>query len=590
MSTKLSQVQQDESAHIKQPATSKFERLLPYTFLLSAELALLLTGAILPLHGLWFHAALLIPLNQWLLFPAHLLFPGKELTPTLFQLKDVPPTVAQSWQATGLLLGAFIVIFVVYAGAIFYLPRLVRRRAIILATILLGTTCILMPVVLSPDILSYISYARMGVIYHLNPLVAIPRDIQHDPIYPHLYWIDQPSAYGPTWALLSCALQWLIELFFGPQNIGMMVLALRVLGLISHVCAVLLVWAIAGHLLRQQKIPLTPARERARTLATLAFAWNPLLLFEACVNAHNDTIVLLFVLLALWFLVRTTTIRPAAYIPATILLVLAACLKINVALFVPGLLVFIWAQTRQLRAAIITLVLYGGLIIAFYAPFWQGGAILNLLHANPGTYRAINTFPDFLSHFYNSIVHLAGYPLAADAGSPAENALRLASLGLFAISYCLLCWKTIGAAIKLRPLSIAPSSFTVLQLIRWMALAWFLYNILGSPWFWPWYTTIFFGLFALLEATGGGNIRKPAFLARWSSPWLVCMLAFSMLSLYCFHTWAPSTSFVAWLPGFRWTYLRGLWAWLVPPLTIWALSLVLHRQKSQAVSQKLINK
>src|SRR5206468_2004402 len=105
--------------------------------------------------------------------------------------------------------------------------------------------------------------------------------------------------YGPIWAIITCALQWMTSIF-GTQNLAPMVLALRLFGVSAHLCSTLLVWSIAGHLLRAQNQPSSPLRIQA----TLAFAWNPLLLFEACVNAHNDTVVFLFVLLAIWLLVQ----------------------------------------------------------------------------------------------------------------------------------------------------------------------------------------------------------------------------------------------------------------------------------------------
>src|SRR5207302_7069741 len=71
-------------------------------------------------------------------------------------------------------------------------------------------------------------------------------------------------------------------------------------GLLMHILSTILIWSISAHLLARKGLA-TPVQ---RMRATLAFAWNPLLLFEACVNAHNDEAVLFFVLLAIWFLVR----------------------------------------------------------------------------------------------------------------------------------------------------------------------------------------------------------------------------------------------------------------------------------------------
>src|SRR2546426_10748854 len=47
------------------------------------------------------------------------------------------------------------------------------------------------------------------------------------------------------------------------------------------------------------------------------------------------------------------------------------------------------------------------------------------------------------------------------------------------------------------------------------------------------------------------------------------ILVFSMLSMYCFYTWAPLESFVPGLPGFLWTEFRGLYVWTLPLLVVY---------------------
>src|SRR6266700_3963792 len=260
--------------------------------------AFLLIGATLPLYGLRFQTSLLSDLFPWLLEPTRLLFPGRPLHPALFHFNQASsPPIGLSWQDTALLFSLFVLQLIIYIAAVHYLPRLITRRYIIGSLILLGLICSLFPIVTSPDIFSYISYARMGVLYHLDPLTTVPRIINHDPVYQYLYWTDQPSAYGPVWVIISSALQWITGMF-GTAKLAPMVLALRLLGLAAHLWSTWLVWSIAGYLLRAQGQPSSPLRVQA----TLAFAWNPLLLFEACVNAHNDTVVFLFVLLAIWLL------------------------------------------------------------------------------------------------------------------------------------------------------------------------------------------------------------------------------------------------------------------------------------------------
>jgi hypothetical protein len=543
--------------------------------------SIIIIGAILPLYGLLFHTALLTQLGQWVLLPAHLLFPGWPLTPSLVNGSDSPPPpIALGWQHVFLLLGGFVLILICYLFALRSLPERIGRRYILISTLLIGSVCVLVPVVTSQDIFSYIIYARMAIIYQLNPLTTLPGAIHADPVFQHLYWKDQPSAYGPTWIYITGFLQQVT----GDSVVGM-ILALRLLSLGAHLWSTLLIWSIGGRLQRQKRGIIS---KRALTQATLAFAWNPLLLFEACVNAHNDAVLLLFVLIAIWFLVTQTPGAPwrtsivnggrffaRSLLPTTrcimltaFMLALATCLKVNIVLLFPGLLLFLWTKPRRMCMISVALVVYGGTILLLYAPFWQDGALLNILHINPGTYRDINNLPEFLSHFYNSVAHLLGAPLAPDIGSPSEMFVHTLSICAFVIIYALSCGLALGieeaGSLKLpgEPLS------TPLQLIRWMTLIWLLYCAFGTPWTWPWYAVTFFGLFALLEAVDNEKWSEHPYLSMLRLPGSVRLLAFSMLSLYCFYTWAPFASFVPWLPGFRWAYWRGLWVWLLPCLVM----------------------
>ena len=539
------------------------QKLLLIVLLVVMLSALLFLDAVLPLAGFWFHTALLTQTGSWALLPTHIFFPGWAVTSSVSSLTPTPPSIALSWLQIPLLITAMLLVFLAYVFALHRVPlSIINYRSILYSTLLLGLLCILVPVVTSTDIYSYIIYARMGVIYHLNPLTTLPTSIHNDPTFVHLYWSSQPSAYGPTWVAFSSLLQWL-TLPFGRQSLLPMVLALRFSGLLAHVCSTLLIWSITGQL--QQRFGLVSARKRM--VATLAFAWNPLLLFEACVNAHNDAMLLLLILLAIWFLLLGTH-KLRGNILATLMLVLATCLKLNVALLIPFFLIFIWKQENQENALLRTpfvrtlsmALLYAGSIILLYAPFWQNGKILHIIQTNPTTSRDINTLPEFLSHLYNSFMGALGYPLAPVDGSQAESITHALSIAIFVVLYAILCWRAI---VQTQSMQTLPS------LIRWLALAWLLYYVFGTPWFWPWYIVTLFGLYALVEATSEvdtllfGIVRLP--LAMY-------LLAFSMLSIYSFYAWGPHVSYIPGLPAFQWAFLRGLWAWIIPLLALrWPL-------------------
>lgn len=565
-------IQADRTA--KAIATIKYTRrsfFLPFALFFAMVGAIFLLDAVLPLEGLWFHNVLLTQVGPWFQWPATLLFPGWNVTaPLPYANPDYSPPIALGWEQIPFLLAAFLAVFLVYLLAIRRLPRQVTHRYILISTVVFGIMYMLIPVATSPDLFSYIGYARMGIIYHLNPLTTLPTAISNDPSFMHIYWTNQPSAYGPTWAFISSFLQ-LVTLPFGKQSLLPMVMALRLLGLATHLCSTALIWSISGYL---QRIDGRISLHR-RKLATLAFAWNPLLLIEACTNAHNDATLLVFILLALWFLAHAAqygNIR-RGLVPAVIMLALATCLKINTALLVPGLLFLLWnQQPRRLRPIVYAILLYGGIILLLYAPFWQNGTILAVVRDNPTSHRNINSLPEFATALFNGISGLFGF------SSPlVENLTHLFSLGIFVMLYAWLCWSSIRQpAKKLQNLP---------DLVRWMALIWLLYCFVGAPWFWPWYLVTFFGLYTLVESTPSPVPPQGKLFFGLLSvqsvqriPLAVRLLTFSMLSINCFYIWSIHSSYIPGLSSFSWSFLRGPWAWTLPLL---AFSPYLSRKIAQ---------
>ena len=520
-------------------------RFLPFALLLLMGTAFFLIDAILPLQGIRSYDALLSHISLNFLLPTHVLFPGWVVLP-LIPGKPSPhkSLIVNSWPETAMLLGAFVVVFLLYLFALRYLPKFISRNYLFTSTLVLGILYILMPTITSSDLFSYIAYARIGIIYHLDPLVTLPTAIHSDLIIPYVYWLYQPSAYGPVWAIITSFFQWILG-FTGSAEPVSMVIALRLLGLTMHLSSTALIWSISGYL---QRLTGSISPEQ-RMRATLAFAWNPLLLYEACVNAHVDATLLFLILLAIWFLVsrRTSTIQ--SYLLAAATLAVATCVKINIVLLVPGLLLFLYLRRPfNVHPVLAAAATYVGTIILLYIPFWRGKDTLDVILVNPNSSLDKNSVADFFSHLYNSIMHITS------THAPSEGVTHIMGMVSFACVYLILCWRAIRAPKRIN---------TIPGLIRWMALVWLVYCAIGSPWYWPWYLVTFFGLFALVEAT---HTRKEWSFSFLRLPLATRLLAFSMLSLYCFYTWGPLYTYVTGLPGFLWNYVCGLWIWILPLL------------------------
>ena len=534
---------------------------IPSVFFIVMEGMVFLLAAILPLYYLQalvaFPDALVSHLAKISELSAILLFPHYTLV-QVYPRPHIPKPVAieRSWKQTGLLLASILLVCLSYVLSLRYLPRYISQRFIFVTTGLLGLTCVFFfSAFTSADVFSYIIYARMVVIYHLNPLIALPTAISHDPVYQYLYWTKQPSIYGPVWIWITSVLQW-TAFAGGLKSASYMVVILRVWGLAMHLASTALIWSTTGYLQRSKGGFLFENRRR-RLLATLTFAWNPLLLFEACVNAHVDATVLFFVLLSLWLLVREKEQgRTPGYLLIAVVFALACCIKVNVVLLFPGLLLFLWGQRpRQLLPVATSIFSFLAAFVLIYAPFWGHGALLNVLHDNPAGRLNVNTFPDFLSSLYYSLLIIASHPSHHPITAlPISFVSHFVSISIFVVFYGMLCW---GALHK--PASIS----TPAGLVRWMMLAWLLYCIVGAPWFWPWYTVTFFGLYALVEATDYDTVPSGRTIAYFKRPLSVYLLILSMLGIYVFNTWVMFHSIVPGLPKFLWAYFRGC-VWILP--------------------------
>ncbi len=558
-------------------ASMPLQRWLPFLILFMMVGSLFLLDAVTSLQYLGLHTALLKNLGSWPFFPAHTLFPNLEVAHYFMDKKPPTPLLLErAWKETALLVGTFVVLFVGYLLALRYLPRMITFRYILLSTILLGILCVFFAAVLSNDVFSYINYARMAVIYHLNPLVAVPTRIRNDISFPYVYWTNQPSIYGPTWIVITAAVQRLL-LKFGFTGLVSMVLSLRLIGLAMHLGSVALIWAITGTLQKRYSFVST----RKRVLATLAFAWNPLLLVEAVVNAHVDAAVLFLLLLAIWFLLYSVESRHTVWslVPVAALFAFAICLKLNVGILVTGLLLFLWFQRDRIRKILLFTVVTVGVTVLLYAPFWQHGALIKTIQGTPATAHNMNTLADFASNLYKGIGllfvhHPAGIsPVRLYVNSHVELYTHTVSMAIFALFFIGLCWWTLRVPERIN---------NVPALIRWLAFVWLLYCAIGSPWFWPWYLVTFLGLFALVEAT---TDCQNWYVGLFRMPLVVRLLAFSSLTLYCFFTWGVGNTLVPGLFYFHWSDFRGLYMWIVPLL---GLRIALRRHGvGTAITHKL---
>ncbi|MGI9557972.1 MAG: glycosyltransferase 87 family protein [Solirubrobacterales bacterium] len=168
----------------------------------------------------------------------------------------------------------------------------------------------LAPPLLSLDVFSYISYARLGVEEGLNPYESVPADIRDDPIASRVDdWRFAVSVYGPVFTL-------------GTYPLGALSApaALWTLKALTALSVGLLAWVVART---------APLRGVSAGGAAAFVALNPLVLVHVVGGAHNDGFM------ALAMTAGVAAVLVAAERTGGVLIVVGAAIKAPAILVAP---------------------------------------------------------------------------------------------------------------------------------------------------------------------------------------------------------------------------------------------------------------
>lgn len=209
--------------------------------------------------------------------------------------------------------------------AVVFGARALPARLVWGAIVALVAAFALAPPLLSQDVFSYISYARLGVEHDLNPYAATPADVPSDPSFAHVGWPVSVSAYGPLFTLATYPLGglglaealWILKA----------TAALAVLGLAAFVAR------------------MAAARGLDSATAAAFVALNPLVLVHVVGGAHNDALMML--LLA----AGCAAMLVAAERSAAAAVVAATAVKVSAAFIAPFALAGALRRRRALAAA-----------------------------------------------------------------------------------------------------------------------------------------------------------------------------------------------------------------------------------------------
>ena len=414
--------------------------------------------AVAPVAGVSQTISPLARLWPWLLWPARLIFGSVEVDGSR------PPEL--SWPALALFAVLLVGLSLVSALVIPICRRFPHssRRHLALAlgaAAVFGLTLILLPSLPSDDLFSYILYGRISVIHHANPYIVLPSSFPEDPFLRLVFWQGTRSVYGPAWLLLSDGLTILAQAFGGA--LATYVLLFKLLGLSAHLANAFLIWLILGRL--------APDR---RLLGTLLYAWNPLCLLEFSASAHNDAVMLTFMLLGIYFLAREWEVA------ALVSFGLSISVKYVLLALLPFYLLLVMRKTlarggtlpRAALGASWRAMVVAGVVALTLLPYWSGPETLSALLYSPPAQQLDNSLLEMISWPLRSLEQALGLsPVTAAA----VTLTGLKVLGLLAF---LVVWLVqLGRVRGLESLLLAWA---------WVLLC---YAVIASGWYWPWYAT-----------------------------------------------------------------------------------------------------
>lgn len=191
--------------------------------------------------------------------------------------------------STFLFIGLVILLFAYY----FFFLILAKRKKInerLFWILLLGVTLFLAFSynAFSHDIFNYIFDAKILSFYHENPYTKRALDFPTDPMLGFMHWTHRTYPYGPIWLSITAPLSLL-----GFQHLLLTQILFKLLMAGSFVGSVYYI----GEILRKYK-------PDDRIFGMVFFGFNPLVLIESLVSAHNDIVMMFFALVSIYFLIQ----------------------------------------------------------------------------------------------------------------------------------------------------------------------------------------------------------------------------------------------------------------------------------------------
>ncbi len=372
-------------------------------------------------------------------------------------------------------------------------PEQARRMRITIAVILglLAISMVWLYPIGDGDVFDYIMRARITAVYGANPFAITPAIFSFDPFYHYVGWPGYTSSYGPLWELLAALISRLSGNGFLANLLGF-----KLLSLVFYAGSTVLVALILKHVAPQRVLP-----------GVVLFAWNPLTIYEGLGNFHNDIVMVFFLLLGIYAVLRSH------FSWGMLALMAGALVK-----FIPlVLLPLAWiaglrglqSRRERLRFTFLTGLACVGLVLAAFAPFMNSWDRLKLLPTLSSFYTT--SLPAFIQAQLVLQFHIG-----VKSSQTIVAFLAYAVLVAFIAYQMRRIWKETPASNLPAESRIPASAPAFMRAATWTLL---FYLIFTCDWFQPWYSFWPLALAALLpEGTITWTAMLLAYVSLWKTP------------------------------------------------------------------------
>lgn len=256
-----------------------------------------------------------------------------------------------------IIIGLLLVFSIIYFMIIKHEKEIFKnKKQIILFITIISLIFMMILPFLSSDIYYYIGDSWINSKYGENPYYTTVKDLQDQGINDEIlnntgYWKNTTSVYGPIWNSIA---KLLVSFSFGNVTIALFVFKL----------ASLLIHVLNSYLINK----ITKSNQYM-----LLYGLNPLILIELLSNVHNDIYLILFILLAFYFLIRKRNIYFTI-----VFLALSIATKYSTVLIVPFILLYYFRKysiPKRILYCILSGISIIAIVIILYLPYYRDMSI-----------------------------------------------------------------------------------------------------------------------------------------------------------------------------------------------------------------------